>query len=234
MRGSSRLGVFAAVAVVALLAVALLLRRVNADRARQRAAVVATVPTAASPAAPQARRTPVWQPDANDNEPSQDLAYKADPLSPMTDPAEEWARIDFSEMRRALPDNLYWKMAFPTKDQELIDERARIREQWNAEYGKVISNTASDEEIDAFYDEQQRISEDYLEWLVYLAEHYGNLVPRSAIGGLKLAAEMHLARLEEIPRKMAEAKERHAAHERERRAWLEQQQQFATPAPPGP
>ena len=56
-------------------------------------------------------------------------------------------------------------------------------------------------------------------------------MPRSEIGALKLAGELHLARLEEIPRKIAEAKERHAAHEKARQAWLEEQKQFATPAP---
>ncbi|MCC6763749.1 MAG: hypothetical protein IT293_03720 [Deltaproteobacteria bacterium] len=232
MRGTSRPGVLVGVALVLILGTAWLLRRVNAERARDRGTTVATAPTAGAPAAPNARRTPLWQPDPNDPEPAEDLAYKADPLSPMVDPADEWARIDFDEMRRALPDNLYWKMAFPTKDQALIDERARIREQWNVEYGKVISNTATDQEIDAFYGEQQKISEDYLEWLVYLADHYGNLVPRSATGGLKLAGEMHLARLEEIPRKMAEAKERSAAHAKARQAWLEEQRRFASPAPP--
>ncbi len=93
------------------------------------------------------------------------------------------------------------------------------------------SNTATDEEIDAYYADQQKLSNDYLEFLVYLAEHYGNEVPRSEIGALKLAGELHLARLEEIPRKIAEAKERHAAHEKARQAWLEEQKQFATPAP---
>jgi hypothetical protein len=56
-------------------------------------------------------------------------------------------------------------------------------------------------------------------------------VPRAEIGALKLAGEMHLARLEEIPRKIAEAKERRAEHEKARQAWLDEQKQFATPAP---
>ena len=109
-------------------------------------------------------------------------------------------------------------MAFPTKDPKLIEERERIRAEWNAQFGKMQSNTATDEEIDAYYGAQQQLSNDYLEFLVYLAEHYGNLVPRAEIGVLKLAGEMHLARLEEIPRKIAEAKERHAAHEKARQA----------------
>lgn len=220
------------VAVLFLVAIGVLLRRVNAERAERHAAeTVAVAPTPAA-GAPKARRTPTWRADVNDPEPSEDLAYRSDPSQPIVDQAEEWARIDFDEIRRALPDSTYWKMAFPTKDEALLAERERIREQWNAEYGKVQSNTATDEEIDAYYGEQQKLSEDYLEFLVYLAEHYGDLVPRSMVGALKLAGEMHLARLEEIPRKIAEAKERHATHERERQAWLEEQKQFATPAAP--
>ncbi len=231
MRGSSRLGVGVAVAVLLLIGIALLLRRVNAERAHRRTAA-ATVPSpVTSPRAARARATPVWRADL-DTEPSEDLAYKADPLSPHVDTADEWARIDFDEIRRALPDSTYWKMAFPTKDPDLVAERERIRAEWNVQFGKVQSNTATDEEIDAYYGEQQKLSEDYLAFLVHLAEHYGNLVPRSSIGALKLAGEMHLARLEEIPRKIAEAKERHGAHERARQAWLEQQKLFATPAPP--
>lgn len=234
MRGASRLGVIVVVAVLLVIGIGVLLRRVNADRARHRVTEDAAVaaPTAA-PGAPQARRTPTWRADLNDPEPSEDLAYRSDPAAPVVvDDADQWAKIDFDEIKRALPDSTYWKMAFPTSDKALIEERERIREQWNAEYGKVVSNTATDEEIDAYYGEQQKLSEDYLEFLVYLAEHYGDLVPRSMVGALKLAGEMHLARLEEIPRKIAEAKERHAAHERERQAWLEEQKQFATPAPP--
>jgi hypothetical protein len=169
--------------------------------------------------------------DLDDGEPSEDKAYKADPLEPTVDTAEAWGRIDFDEIRRALPDSTYWKMAFPTKDPALLEERERIRAAWNVQFGKVQSNTATDEEIDAYYADQQKLSNDYLEFLVYLAEHYGDDVPRSEIGALKLAGELHLARLEEIPRKIAEAKERHSAHEKARQAWLEEQKQFATPAP---
>jgi hypothetical protein len=230
MRGASRLGVIVVVTVLFVIGVAVLLRRVNAERARSRAPVAtAPVAPAASPGSPKTRPTPVWRADLDDDEPSEDLAYKKDPLSPLVDTADEWARIDFDEIKRALPDSTYWKMAFPTSDPAVTAERERIRAEWNVQFGKVQSNTATDEEIDGYYAEQQRLSEDYVEFLVYLAEHYGNLVPRSAIGALKLAGEMHLARLEEIPRKIAEAKERHAAHEKARQAWLEEQRQFATP-----
>ncbi len=231
MNGSSRLGIVVVAAILLLVGIGLFLRRVNAERTRTRpgADVAAVQAPAAGPQG--ARRTPTWRADLEDEEPSEDLAYKADPLEPNVDEADLWERIDFDEIRRALPDSTYWKMAFPTKDPKVLEERERIRAEWNVQFGKVQSNTASEAEIDAYYSDQQRLSTDYLEFLVHLAEHYGNDVPRSAVGALKLAGEMHLARLEEIPRKIAEAKERHAAHEQARQAWLEEQKQFATPAP---
>jgi antitoxin (DNA-binding transcriptional repressor) of toxin-antitoxin stability system len=213
-----------AVAIVLVLGLAVLLRRVNSERANARPAAPAPV-VVANQGSPNARVTPVWRADLDD-EPSEDQAYKADPLSPLGDTAEAWAQVDFDEIRKAMPDNLYWKMAFPTKDPDLIKEREERRAQWNVEYGKVLSNTATDQEIDAYYGEQQKLSNDYLEFLVYLGTHYGNIVPKGEIGMLKLAGELHLARLEEIPRKIAEAKERHAAHEAARRAWLEEQKAF--------
>jgi len=51
------------------------------------------------------------------------------------------------------------------------------------------------------------------------------------VAALKLAAEMHNARLEEIPRQLAEAHERREAHEAARRQWQEQQQAFNADAP---
>jgi hypothetical protein len=213
------------VAVALAIGVAILLRRVTAGRQSVRTGTPLGEPAAAS-GVPKAHVTPIWRSDLDDGEASEDQAYKADPLSPLTDTAEAWAQVDFDEIRTAMPDNLYWKMAFPTKDSALIKEREERREQWNVEYGKVLSNTATDEEIDAYYGEQQKLSNDYLEFLVYLGTHYGTIVPKGEIGMLKLAGELHLARLEEIPRKIAEAKERHAAHETARRAWLEEQKAF--------
>ena len=230
MRGASRLGIVLLVALVIVVGLGIFLRRLNAGRALPHTSSPApTIAVAA--AAPHARRTPAWRSDLADDGPSEDQAYKADPLSPLVDTADQWAQIDFDEIRRALPDSMYWKMAFPTKDPDLLAERERIRAEWNVQYGKIQANTATDEEIDAYYGAQQQLSNDYLEFLLYLADHYGNLVPRSEVGMLKLAGEMHLAKLEEIPRRIAEAKERHAAHDAARRAWLEEQRQFATPAP---
>lgn len=233
MRLDARLGVALVVLLALLVGIGAVLRRVNAERARGRS-IAPTVTTTTRPAAAPARRVPTWDADEDQPGPSEQVIADADPLPPLIDARSGWEGVDFDEIRRALPDSLYWKMAFPTQDPALIEERQQIRTEWNVQYGKVLSNTATDEEIDAYYATQQRVSEDYVEFLVYLADHYKYQVPREAVGALKLAGELHLARLEEIPRRIAEAKERHAAHEEARRLWLEQQESFSAmdPSPP--
>ena len=56
---------------------------------------------------------------------------------------------------------------------------------------------------------------------------FQRIVKRTTDLLLKLAIELHAARLEEIPRKIEEAHERRKAHEAARRAWLEDQKAFA-------
>jgi len=153
-------------------------------------------------------------------------ATDEDPMEALEDSAGDWERVDMEEIRTAMPDTLYWKMAAPTQDPEVLRAREEERARWNTEYGKVLSNTATAEEIDAFYAQQQRISEDYLEFLVYLGSHYAEVIPSKDVGLLKLAGELHLARLEEIPRRITEAQERREAHDAARRAWLEEQKKF--------
>lgn len=194
--------------------------------------------TAGEPARAVAPAAPLTQPP--DRPPSADTAAPgpaaADPLGVADADTGSWEYVDLDEVRAALPDSLYWKMAAPTTDPEVLRAREEQRARWNVEYGKVLSNTATAEEIDAYYAEQQRLSEDYLAFLVYLRDHYASVIPRKDVGLLKLAGEMHLARLEEIPRKIAEAHERREAHEAARRAWLEDQKVFGDdpprPAPP--
>jgi hypothetical protein len=137
-----------------------------------------------------------------------------------------WEGVDLDAVKAALPDNIYWTMSSPTNDPAIIEWRRQERDRWNAEYGKVLSNTATDEEIDAYYGHRQQLSEDYLEFVVYVLEHHGYEIPKRDVALLKLAAEMHHARLEEIPRQLAEAKQRHAAHEQARQAWLAEQKAF--------
>ena len=83
-----------------------------------------------------------------------------DELGGFDNSPDAWESVDMEAIRAALPDNTYWKMAVPTKDPAVLAEREKERQRWNVEYGKVLSNTATDEEIDAYYAERQRLSED--------------------------------------------------------------------------
>jgi hypothetical protein len=144
-------------------------------------------------------------------------------------PAVAWASVDMEAVREAMPDNLYWKLAMPTQDAAILREREEIRAHWNGEFGKVQSNTATEAEVRAYYAHRRRLSADYVEFATYLLDHYGDTIPERDVGLLELAREMHLARLEEIPRRVAEALERREAHEAARRAWLEEQARFEQP-----
>ena len=147
--------------------------------------------------------------------------------------ATAWAAVDLAAVRKAMPDNIYWTMSAPTTDPEVLRAREEERARWNVEYGKILSNTATPEEIDAYYAQRQRLSHDYIEFATHLMVNYGKQLPRQDMGLLKLAIEMHMARLEEIPRQIAEAHARCAAHDAARRAWLEEQKAFED-APPDP
>jgi hypothetical protein len=141
-------------------------------------------------------------------------------------PRGTWEALDMEAVRAAMPNNMYWAMGAPTKDPDLLKWREDERARWNVEYGKVLSNTATAEEIDAYFAERKRISDDYLEFVVHVLTNYSGAIPREGVSMLKLAGELHAARLEEMPRQQAEAHSRHEAHEAARRAWLEEQKAF--------
>jgi hypothetical protein len=143
---------------------------------------------------------------------------------PGTDPAAElggsWENVDMEAVRRALPDNLYWKQGVFTQDPRVLREREEERARWNTEYGKVLSGTGTEDEIRAYFAYRHRLSADYVEFATYLLDHHRDDIPERDIGLLELARRMHLKRLEEMPRKMAEAFERKREQDAAREAWL--------------
>ncbi len=197
---------------------------------------VRTAPNAAVPAVVPRRDAAASREATARTDPQ---ATPAAPAAPLTvDPLEAaegaWDQVDMDAVRAAMPDNLYWKLAAPTHDPALLEWREQERERWNTEYGKVLSSTATAEEVDAYYAFRRRLSLDYIEFATHLLSNYGNVLPLRDRSLLALAVRMHLQRLEEIPRQLAEAQERRAAHEALRKAWLEEQQAFEGEASGGP
>jgi len=180
---------------------------------------------ASSPEAPSASLAPPADAPADD-------ADADDPLTPRHHGRNPWAAVDLDEVRAAMPNNTFWRTAAPTTDPEVLRAREEERERWNVEYGKVLSNTATKEEVDAYFAHRQQMSTDYIQFAAYLLQNYWQKLGVRNEGLLKLAIKLHLARLEEIPRQMAEAHQRREAHEAARRAWLEEQKAFEADPPP--
>ncbi|HEV7732687.1 MAG TPA: hypothetical protein VGR62_11020 [Candidatus Binatia bacterium] len=156
-----------------------------------------------------------------------------DPLANLREaPRGPWAAVDMKALQATIPANLYWTMSSPTKDEAMLEWRAEERDRWNVEYGKVLSGTGTEEEVTAYYAYRQRLSNDYVEFAGYVLAHYGDTLPAQDVQLLKLAMDMHLVRLEEMPRQLAEAQDRRRAHEEARRAWLAEQQAFQGDAVP--
>ena len=137
-----------------------------------------------------------------------------------------WAVVDMDAIRAAMPDNLYWKMAMPTQEPRVLQERDEERARWNDEYGKVLSGQATEEEVRAYYAHRYRLSTDYVEFVNYVLDHYEGELPDQDVGLLHLARRLHLARLQEIPRKIEEALERKRAQDAAREAWLAEEREF--------
>jgi len=134
--------------------------------------------------------------------------------------------VDLEEVRKAIPDNTYWKYSSPTKDEKVIEEREAERERWNVEYGKVLSGNASDDEIRAYYDQRAKLFGDYVEFASYLLDHYKEHLSEQDETLLNLALRLNRARLEEIPRKVTEAFERKRQQDAAREAWRADQAEF--------
>jgi hypothetical protein len=238
-RGSRPVLVLALVLVAAALLGALALWRRLAGPARPRSEPVASAPqrsaageaAAPSGAARPEPSAPAPAPEPPVPAPDAPAPGASDPLAALADAEGAWSSVDLDAVREALPNNLYWELGAPTQDQRVVDERERERERQNAAWGKVLSNTATEEEIRAYYARRQRVSADYVEFASYLLQHYGETLPERDVGLLELAIELHLARLEEYPRQIEEAIQRHEAHEAARQAWLEEQAAFEDEPP---
>jgi hypothetical protein len=158
---------------------------------------------------------------------SADEPWASDPFAARArGSSNPWASVDLDAARAALPDNIYWRMSAPTRDPEILRQREEERARWNSEYGKVLSNTATEEEIYAYYAHRKRLSEDYIKFAGYLLNNYRKTLGEQDLSLLRLAIDMHLARLEEIPRQINDAIERGRAHEAARQAWLADQKAF--------
>jgi hypothetical protein len=142
------------------------------------------------------------------------------------DPGDESGNeypVDLERLRARIPDNLYWRLGAPTKDPQVLQARAAEEQRWNELYGKVQSGTASEEEIQRYYDHRRKLSEDYLAFARLVLQEYGDELPERDRGLYDLSIEMHTSRLAEIPGKIDEARARKQEQDRRREEWRSSQ-----------
>lgn len=186
----------------------------------QATADVAAAPPVAAPApGPVGAEPPAEEESGPTREPRPPELLEADPET-------HFESIDLEAAREALPDNLYWEHAAPTQDPRLLGDRERAKTYWNEQYGKVLSGTGTEEEVRAYYDHRMRMSSDYVRFVDWVLEHQGDSLSDQDLGLLHLARRLHLARLQEVPRKLQEALDRKAQQDAAREAWLAEQREF--------
>jgi hypothetical protein len=147
-----------------------------------------------------------------------DPAGDAPPPDPGLD-AEAQHPIDLERLRAKLPDNSYWRLGAPTKDPAVLRAREEDERRRNELYGRVLSNTASEEEIRGYYAERRKISEDYIEFAQAALKEYGDQLPDQERGLYELSVKMHTMRLREMPRQIDDALARKKVQDRRREDW---------------
>ncbi|WP_373371834.1 hypothetical protein [Archangium lansingense] len=127
--------------------------------------------------------------------------------------------VDLEKLRELLPNNLYWEMGVPTKDPEVLRKREEEGRRWNELYGKVQSNTATEQEIHQYYEHRRKVSEDSIAFATMVLEQYGTQLPEQEQGLYALSIRMHRTRLEEMPRQLEDALARKNTQDQRREQW---------------
>ena len=198
-------------------------------------------PQSAADQDPSGKAPPTPTPASSTPAGSKDVASRraaspvgAAPSKTMPDEVSEFARawdaLDLVEVRTAMPDNLIWQLAAPTKDPAILNARQEQRQYWEQLYGKVYSNTASVKEVNEYYAHQQQRSADYIEFTSYIIDNHSEDLRDQDLTLLHLARRMHTARLQEIPKRQADALARREAHAKAREAWLANKKRASTEA----
>jgi len=127
--------------------------------------------------------------------------------------------VDLNHLREQLPGNLYWRIGAPTKDPHVLRQREEEERHWHLLNGKVLSSTATEEEILTYYDHRRQVSEDFMAFATLVLREYGERLPEPERGLYELSLRMHRTRLEELPAQIEDALARKRLQDQRRAAW---------------
>lgn len=157
--------------------------------------------------------------DDPDIEIPEDSALKA--------PYFDLSNLDFEALRARSPDNLYWELAVPADDEDVLRARAAEKKRRNEQYGRVLASTATVAEIEDYYAYRQKLSEDYIEVSQLILDAHGDSLSDRDVGLLELSISLHTSRLAEYPKSLDDALRRKSEYDQVKQAWQEQQRNEA-------
>jgi len=210
-----------------LLLLGLLLAAIAAGIAASRRAEPLAVTPGAPPAVAPASRPPIPPPPpalARASSTPPRVAQVPDPppgpfLSSPASVIDEGYPVNLARLRAELPRNRYWLDSVPTNDPEVLRRREAEAAGWNDLHGKVLSGTATSDEIRTWVEHRRQVSEDAIEFAQRVLAEHGSELPDRDRGLLELAIDMHRTRLAELPRQESEAQARKAEQDRRRAEW---------------
>lgn len=186
--------------------------------------LIAVVRTSRSPDEPPRAGAPAAEPAAAPGAPRAPAFSPAPPgeADPVFVPGVDSRThpVDLERLRAEIPSNLYWTTKSPTEDPDVLAERAEEKRRWNELYGKVLSSTATEDEIHRYYDHRRQVSEDAIQFATQVLQRYGAQLSEEERGLYGLSIRMHRTRLDEIPREISDALARKAAQDLRREEWL--------------
>lgn len=116
--------------------------------------------------------------------------------------------VDLDALRKRMPDNRYWDLGAPSNDPAVLRMRDERKKADNALLGKILSTTATEQEIDQYYAERQRVSEDYMKFAAQVLADHRDALPERDVALYELTIRLHRGRLDQIPRDKTAALER--------------------------
>ena len=146
-------------------------------------------------------------------------ATTAAPWEATSEPRPPASPVDLEALQALLPENLYWRFGVPTDDPAVAEERERFNGTLQQVFGRIQSNTATEEEIDWYYDHKEALSRDYLELSQTVLQTHGDELPLRERGLYELSVSMHTHRLSEYPAHRSDAKRRKKLQDEKREAW---------------
>jgi hypothetical protein len=131
------------------------------------------------------------------------------------------ASIDLEALKAKMPDNLFWEMSAPTRDELVREQRRETRALWREQKNLISANLADEYAIRDYFVLQNTLSEDYVAVTNELLDNYSNVLPDRDYQLLLMANRLHSARLQEIPGQLATALENRREFLSRRERWRE-------------